>query len=137
MHIRHHLSAPLLLVFALFLVGVNGFFEYYHLYFFLWWLDIPMHFLSGMLVSLVALAVVYRRYTPLSPRQNPIFVLAVALGSALVVGVLWELVAGALGHDAPNIGGLAVDTIKDIANDLFGGLVAALLFIGKGYNKTI
>ncbi len=137
MHTRHHLSVPLLLVFALFLVVMNGFFEYYHLYFFLWWLDIPMHFLSGMLVALCALAAVYREVTPLSPRRETLFVFVVALGSALVVGVLWEIFAGALGHDAPNIGGLAADTIKDVANDLLGGLIAGLLFIGKGYNKTI
>lgn len=134
---RHHIPAPLLLVFAIFLVAMNGFFEYYHLYFFLWWLDIPMHFLSGMLVALCALAAVYRHLTPLSPRPGPIFVFAVSLGSALVVGVLWEIFASTLGHVAPNIGGLVADTIKDVANDMLGGLIAGLLFVGKGYNKTI
>jgi hypothetical protein len=127
-----------LLVFVAFALAVlNYFFERYHAYYLLPWLDIPMHIVSSVLVVLVVLTVVFHDRLGAKTGSTRYFVFGVSLLSALVVGVLWELFAPLFGHIAPAKGGFAFDTAKDLFNDLLGGALAALLFIGRRYNSHI
>lgn len=126
----------LLLFVSLALFVLNLFFERYHAYFLFPWLDIPMHIASSGMVALVVLTAVFHSRL-LAKASSSRFVFVVALGSALTVGVLWEILAPVFGHIAPAGHGIAVDTASDLANDLLGGVGAALLFIGRGYNKHI
>jgi hypothetical protein len=137
MRMSKHLPVWFLVCSALALLVLNGVFEYYHLYFFIWWLDVPMHFLGGMFVAFLALAIVFHDRFILGRGTSSAFITTIAVVFAFAVGALWEYYAVQFGHRAPAPGGLIADTIKDLINDMLGGFLAAMIFIRKGYNKTI
>ena len=96
-------------------------------------MDILMHILGGATVAWAAFALMHYGIVAKRLSKPPFyFALLAAVGAAAVVGILWELyeyfhdffkhaVEYQLGTD---------DTMKDLANDLLGGLLASLL-LGK------
>jgi|SRR3989344_3070127 len=91
----------------------------FHWYFSIWWFDMPMHFLGGVFIGLLSLAIFPRRP-----------VLTAFLG-VLAIGALWEIFEFSLDtfitYNPHNL----LDTLSDIAFDLTGGLSAALYFLSK------
>lgn len=114
---------------------VNGAADYWHLYFYYRWLDIPMHLVGGMWVGLSALAIYY--FTSFVAEKSHAIsrVLWIAVSSALIIGIGWE----AFEWGVDQMTGLkhvdVIDTLSDIMNDVIGTLVAGVIFIRKGYNK--
>lgn len=121
------------------IVLVNGVALYYSLYFYIFWLDIPMHFFGGFWLGLAALWLYFlsgRFKIASEQHRTPVYVVTLSLLSALVFGGLWEgyelsldvFIRIAEVYDIQ-------DTGADIFMDLLGALVAAWLFIRKGYHK--
>ena len=112
------------LVLLLFLIlAFHAFALYYHWYWTLWWLDIPMHLAGGFLVGAS-----YLWY--LKIRDKALGGLLMFSGVVLTVGLLWEshefLYDLYFKHSTFMISTLAgrFDTLKDLADDLLGGVLA-------------
>jgi hypothetical protein len=127
--------ALIALLLILFIGIANGFAEYYHLYFFIWWFDIPMHIVGGVWVALTILLYYYA--LPKEEHQStPRFAFLLALCGTLVVALGWEIFE--FGVDRANhvMRFNELDTIKDIADGLLGATLGTTFFVWKGYNKS-
>jgi uncharacterized membrane-anchored protein len=113
---------------------VNGSALYWHLYFTIRWLDIPVHLLGGFWVGSFALYMYYRRKNARADRSS-IFVASLAFSSALLIGLFWELYEYYVNSAANLYECDMVDTLSDLANDAIGAISAAVLFLALGYNK--
>ncbi len=118
---------------AAFIVSVHGFAGSFGWYWTFRWFDNPMHVLGGVLAGYFGIVANTIRHMNKANRPS----LWVALLSALAVGVAWEVleyVYGLSGLDPIH----RFDTIKDLVNDMMGGVIALLvwdLFIYKKLNK--
>lgn len=107
-----------------------------HLYFYIWWLDIPMHILGGFWVGLMVLTYYFAHRHKLYKSESLRFAFLLAVGATFVVAVSWEIFewgvdrANGLNHND------IVDTIADICNGLIGASLGTALFVRRGYNKT-
>jgi uncharacterized membrane protein YjdF len=112
------------------LLVVNGLALYYHLYFYLWWLDIPMHLLGGAWVALMTLFLYERSTFFQEGRHNPFFLAILVVASTLSIGLGWELfeLSAQTWIERATHADLA-DTLADLVNDLVGALVAVWFFI--------
>lgn len=110
--------------------------NYFHLYYLIWWLDIPMHVLGGTWVAL-SILVFYYRFAHLKRKDHSQeFVFALAIAAALVIGIGWEIYGWSIDHMLVIANGGVFDTLKDLTDDLIGALVAGSIFIKGGYNKA-
>ena len=96
----------------------------FHWYYLLWWLDMPMHFLGGLWLTLAVILFIY-------PRKNVSdFVPRVILVSLLVF-IFWEIfqiiVKNEIGGDLFDL----KDTLSDICFDLAGGFTAIFYFFKR------
>ena len=127
--------ATILVGIIFFLAVANSAAYYWHLYFYYPWLDIPMHFLGGLWITLYLLGWYY--VTPLAKNKerSPLFVLTYALAVTLSVGVLWELfelsVDTVIAFSQHNLG----DTLLDLVMDAVGAVYGAYVFVRGGYNR--
>ena len=112
------------------LLVLHGVAQAFFLYWEYRWLDIPMHFLGGMWVALLALYGVFytrtgKRYV--LPVTNN--VLLIMLGGTLLFGIAWEvyeLFFKFLGWGwFPE--SYVADTVLDVVMDMCGGVTAWLL----------
>ena len=98
------------------------------LYWQFWWLDIAVHFLGGLWVSL-ALAWFFF-ISPYVSRPSALKLsrafLIIVLGT-LIIGCLWEVFEYSLGLSV-DAQGYAFDTVSDIVLDVAGGLLGYLIF---------
>ena len=124
-----HLLLLLGALFALFVV--NQVFLDSNLYSQISWLDIPMHFFGGLLVGLIG---IYFLSSRLNTRQKipAFFILIISLFTALVVGLIWEMVE----INSETILNLKLaevmtneDTRSDLLFDVIGALVGAIICI--------
>jgi len=103
------------------LVGVGQTVAVEHsLYWNIWWFDIPMHFLGGLWVALIALWF-YKTFAGDNASSNKGYL--VALTATIIVGLLWELFEIVMGLTVsqPNY---EADTILDLIMDVTGAIVA-------------
>ncbi len=119
---------------GLLLAVVNAFAIYHHLFFYIWWLDIPLHLLGGLWIGLLVLAYYAPRFREPDLLSDPA-VLRTAVIAALVVGLFWEVFEFSLDrfivintHDMH-------DTLDDLLNDVIGAVFAAEIFVMEGFNK--
>jgi hypothetical protein len=100
----------------------------YHWYWIWRWLDIPVHFVGGLWIGLMALYLwLYVRTPEKCAMKNPF---VVALVAGLVMGVLWEGYEAVLWQLGPGFPvGYWTDTGLDLVMDLLGALVAATLVV--------
>jgi hypothetical protein len=132
-----HFPIWILTSLVLFIFIFNLFATYWHLYFLIWWLDIPVHMLGGAWVALMTLFLYYHTKYLRKKDHAALFAFVLAVATALVVGLMWEVYEFIIDR-AMSVHDLQIsDTLKDLCDDLFGGGAAALLFIKKGYNKHI
>ncbi len=112
------------------LLAVNGVALYFHLYFYLWWLDIPMHMLGGAWVALFTLLLYERSTFFREGRHQPFFLAILVVASTLTIGLGWELfeLSAQTWIERATHADL-VDTLSDLVNDLVGALVAVWFFI--------
>lgn len=121
-----------------FIAVVNGAAVYWHLYFYVWWLDIPMHMLGGMWVALFALSSYYRLTNVSTKDTSPLFVFAFAIAITMIVGLSWELFefSAQTFIERAHVFDIG-DTLSDLVNDFIGALIASFVFVRMGYNKLI
>jgi hypothetical protein len=106
----------------------------FYLYYSLWWIDMPMHFLGGICAGLfmVWLLPSENLFSELSWK----YVFKIFLG-VLLIGVLWEVFEIIFNNIIAQISFDARDTIHDISFDLSGGLYAILYIIWKKQQKKL
>ncbi len=121
-------SLPLsLLALILFIAVVNGLANEFSWYWRIPWFDMPMHFLGGLWLGLVALWWYTRDVVLTTFRMFTISLLTV-----LVIGILWELFEFSMDtFIIISEQNSVFDTITDIIFDIIGGLVAVVYFIFK------
>jgi len=93
----------------------------YFWYWQFWWFDIPLHFLGGVLLALIA-SFLYIKYGSTEGRVTNRMIFINLIATVLIVGFLWEvfeLVAG--GREFAD-SDYTLDTIADMFTDLAGGL---------------
>ena len=135
---QKHFPIATILMLIGFIAVVNGAAVYWHLYFYVWWLDIPMHMLGGTWVALFTLSSYYRFPNASTKDTSPLFVFAFGVAITMIVGLSWELFefsAQTFIERAQvfNIG----DTLSDLVNDFIGAMIASFVFVRMGYNKLI
>lgn len=130
---KHYVPFLLLICSAFLLYFANAFFASLHLYYLLWWLDIPMHIASGVLAGLSVLLLSSFFHFDFKKSNTSVFIVSVS--SALIVGLIWEIFSSVFGHVAPAFGGAVFDTAKDLLDDVLGGVLSGFIFLGKGYNN--
>jgi hypothetical protein len=116
----------LLILMILHLVG-----SYYSLYWVYPWYDILAHIGSGLWIALTLLwlASVLGQINSLKEYKTKTFL--IALLSAILIGVIWEIMEKVSGASAPNSIGYRLDTAMDIVNDGLGGLLAFWYFVRR------
>lgn len=107
------------------MAALHFFALHYFWYWVYWWFDIPLHVLGGMMAS--ALALWARFGHPATSAWNALRALGIAVGSALLVGILWE------GFEASteiiNLSEEGLDSLLDLGADLAGGLLVYLMAV--------
>ena len=104
-------------------------------YFYIWWLDVLLHFLGGLWLGSIAIFFLAPRLEQL--RLNPFFVFVVLISLVALGGILWEFFE--YGYDLAigrkGLGPIAQpgvdDTMADLFLDLLGGALAYFLFRKK------
>ena len=96
------------------------------LFFYIWWFDIPLHFLGGLWIGLTSIYIYHHseRFKPIV-LENHLF-LSIFL-CVIVVGVLWEFFEYYTGL-AFAFGNYPLDTVKDMLMDILGGVVSYIYF---------
>ena len=105
----------------------------FYLYWFIWWFDMPLHFLGGLCVGFFSMWI-SSLFLALKSKKNLKKILLSAIFGALFVGLLWELFEYVNGITYNTIGSYKLDTIKDLILDMFGGYVSYLYFEVKNKN---
>lgn len=108
----------------------------WHLYFYYWWLDIPLHMIGGLWVTLFGL-MLYYRLPRTAIADHPEFVIIFAVAVSLALGLFWEIYEFAVDHAVGDSGHGLSDTLFDLVNDLFGAIVAAGIFIRGRYHEHL
>ena len=115
---------------------VNAIANYWHLYFYIWWLDIPMHMLGGLWIGLFLLTTYYRKALDAS-RFSALLVSMGAVVVTTIAGIGWEVFEYYFNNMAAALPFDLLDTLSDIGNDFIGAGSAAAIFSVRGYNKVI
>lgn len=129
---RHDLIRQVFYV-AILLVAVHLFAVTYFLYGFIWWFDIPLHFLGGLWVGLFSLWIFFDDIKKVRVSRS-VRVLIVGVVGAFTFGIAWEFFEYFVGITNNTIGNYPLDVIKDLTMDMVGGYVSYLYFIIKGYD---
>ena len=107
---------------VIFVSAVDLFALKFHLFYAIIWFDMPMHFLGGFLVSILALSILVHNQGHVSYGK----LLFWGIISALVIGIMWELFELYFGitylYSPDYIG----DNGMDVTMDLFGGFSAVV-----------
>lgn len=97
------------------------------LYFHLWWFDVVMHGLGGIVLG--ATAIWIHKYHMSDATREMIRLPVFALALVIIVGVLWEYFEYIIGFSKfQTANSYFTDTMMDMAMDVAGGLAALLLF---------
>lgn len=102
----------------------------FYIYWTFWWYDVPMHFMGGFWVGLVALwfrerlGFVQRLYTDKR-------LVAGTVAAAVFVGALWEIWERLMGHSY-SVEGYGLDTSVDMVMDILGAVAAAAWYKRSG-----
>jgi hypothetical protein len=110
---------PPLAVFVLHLVLLH-----YHLYYFVWWIDTPMHFLGGAAITLMTY--LWLRQQSWGKDVSPLGQLVLLVGAAGIAAILWECYEFTedvlfFTHNQPDL----ADTMKDLCMGLLGAITVA------------
>ncbi len=133
-------SLKTIIYFLIAFLFLHIFATFYHLYWLFPWLDVPMHFLGGLLLVIIYFWI-NARIEILNPKFNKLpkwlVNLVFALSFVILIGVLWEFYEFL--HDFYLLTGGKIsvfqnsfaDTIKDLFFDLVGGTTAFAIFYRK------
>lgn len=105
---------------------------YYNLYIKLWWYDIPMHILGGIWVALMFFYWFYERNEILKKENGFLNNIIFALGFVALFGTFWELYEYSFDTFFTDLHLQTLsDTLKDLVDDLMGGLLASIYYLLK------
>lgn len=90
---------------------------HFYLYWTVWWFDIIMHVLGGLIAGLLVAHGVDGSRPKLLVSQ---------IIAAVVIGILWEIYEYKSGATFVTQGMYVIDTVSDLLCDIAGGLVAYL-----------
>jgi len=128
------LNVKILLGLLVVFLAVHVLATYYYWYWLIWWLDIPMHVAGGFLIAMFVLWYLEQNRKELLPTLGFFDQFLLVLGAAALIGVFWEFYEffydvffkSQLGFYVVQLG--AIDTVKDLADDLLGATVAFIIF---------
>ena len=122
---------PFSLIVLVVLIALHLAGSYFSWYWSYPWFDVIIHILAGLWVGLVFLWLASYLNQINSLVEYKAKSLLIALISAGLIGVVWELLEN-FGHLAfVNANGYGLNTAMDILNDVIGGVLAYLYFIKK------
>ncbi len=105
------------------------------------WVDMPLHFLGGVLLGLVGLWIFEKAFHDVSIQRTSLLIAIVVVATSLFGSFLWEIFEFFLRDRAPMIAlplKLYSPTVSDTLSDMFlgtiGGLAVALLSFTKTFN---
>ncbi len=136
-------SAPLFkLLFSLLVViaSLHILSSFLYLYWSIQWIHLIIHFLSGILVSLSALCLIYvSEYDFLRKRisEAPIATFFVAIGASLVAGILWEVFELTFGITFLSDQNYLSQNGSEVIAALSGGLIGWAYFSYKHLNHRV
>ena len=123
-----------LIVFAVFFLHLIASDLYW--YYSIWWFDMPMHFLGGMFIGMMALWLFCMPNSIKSGSPQTVFkVFLVTLTLGLVVGFFWEFFEYGVGHLFSVDLGNTLDSTSDLFFDIAGSQAAALYFFLFRFDK--
>ncbi|MCI0619930.1 hypothetical protein L0Y40_02780 [Candidatus Wolfebacteria bacterium] len=129
---KQHILLPLFVIMAA--IGILHHFALANFWYWtIWWIDVVMHTLGGVVLGLAALWFLLSVHRVQSWPPRRVFV--VVLGVVFAVGVAWEFFEFfaklfVQGHFFP-------DTVLDIFADVAGGLVAFAYYLGLHPKDTL
>ena len=99
-------------------------------FYFYWtesWVDIPMHIMGGALVASLGLWAIY--FSPWKKwlGSGGAKILYVSVGIAFIIGFFWEVFELLAGITSLSVD--KIDTVKDLVDDIIGGLIAGWYFV--------
>lgn len=100
----------------------------------IWWYDTMLHFLGGVWAGILFIYLFSERWHFFDGKKNSLYTLLTILGFVALLGVAWELYEFmfdmTLGskYILPLTQPSLADTMKDLANDLLGGMVTAIAY---------
>ena len=115
----------------------HAFATYWHLYFYIWWLDIPVHIFGGFWVGLTALAMYYHTLLKQKKNRSRKFIFAYVFGAALVFGGGLELFEYVIAQSIAGTEFDSIDTLSDVCNDLIGSMLAGAYFLRQRYHEEV
>jgi uncharacterized membrane protein YjdF len=126
-----------LAIVAVTIVVANSVASLLHWYYFVWWFDMPMHFLGGFFTALIGMTLGFRFFRA-TYQVNPNKAILLIVLLVVIIGVGWELYELVV----QNISGTrlvtALDSVSDVFFDLAGGLTALIIFVRENvvvYNR--
>ncbi len=117
-------------------VGVNALAHTLSLYWIYKWFDNPMHISGGVAVGYLSIFFwrvhVARKNARLptahaTHREYSSRIFAAGIVGALIIGIAWEFLERAYGLSGFS-GTFIFDTLKDLVNDMMGGIIAAMIW---------
>jgi len=118
----------LVLVVLIILHAVGSYLSWYWFY---PWFDIVIHILAGLWAALVFLWLATYLGQIDSMKEYRVKSFLIALVSAALIGVIWELSENLGQFTFTNAAGYSLNTAKDLLNDIIGGVLAYLYFVKK------
>ena len=127
----YRISIFTVLFLSVVLAILHGLATYFSWYFFIWWSDIPMHILGGFLVGVATLFVYRQLCLKGFAQESRVTAWWFLCAGLLFVGVAWEYFEYSKELTFNTIGSYHLDVLKDMAMDLFGGLLAGIYFLRR------
>ena len=114
---------------ALLLYVLNRIALTYHLFWRLWWYDIPMHLVGGMVLG-AGFVWFFGSLQERKPLRSDFLTIVSILGAVFIGGVVWEVYEYVFDLNYNPLLDYVVDTVKDMSMDMLGA-VATLWFYKK------
>ncbi|MGC8775844.1 MAG: hypothetical protein ACP5QN_00825 [Minisyncoccia bacterium] len=123
----------------------------YDWYYTIYWIDVPLHILGGIWLSSLFLyffekneglkKILFEK--PNIKKESLIFII-LCLGFVALIGVLWEfyeffvdvIILKKYAYNAEP-GYILFDTLKDLFNDLVGGIIALIIYFKRSAPKNL
>jgi len=131
---------PLLLLLLIVIIAVvNGFASVYSWYFFVPWLDMPMHFFGGAWIAGVALWLylgAQRSAHGEVPSTSRVYLVSIL--SVLAIGIFWEIFEFGLDRvvEFTRVYNTA-DTLSDLFFGVFGAAVVTYVILARHHSKKL
>ena len=106
-----------------------------HLYYSIWYFDMPMHFLGGVFLGLLLICFFYTDISEYTHGISLNFILKFLL-SVLFIGVVWEVFEFIVNMFIAKSPFNLLDTISDVCFDCAGGFFV-LLYLFKKYARSM